>query len=110
MTVLIVIGGSNYNRPEAVSTRDIYINGSWVVGPKLGIGTWTNGAYVTYEDNRGIVLIGSKSNHNPNKDLSDKLVSFNEDTQLFKKLHLGLKYSRVDPASVIIPKNGINCR
>ena len=108
-TTLMVVGGSNFNKPKTVYSFEIYVNGSWMEwAGLLAEGSSSNAGYITYEDERGLVLVAGKVDGNPNLDLSDKLVRFNEKAE-FHKLPAVLEHRRVDPSVINIPKGGIQC-
>ena len=74
------------------------------------IGPFNNGGYVTYNDERGLVLIGSEINYvDSSKNLADQLLHFNESTELFQGLPFTLRHPRQGSSVVLIPDGDINC-
>ena len=108
-SVLIVAGGVNYEEPTVAYTTDIFDepSGRWQLGPWIdGEHKWSNGGYVTYNDERGLVLVGGLIARNY---LPEYILHYNETLATFERLSRNTNYAREDPAVVMIPTGGIDC-
>ena len=85
--------------------------GKWLYddGMLEGIGKYIDGAYVTYNDGRGLILTGGHFDIHPDKDLSNKLVNFNESNNSFIKLQQTMRHRRQGHSAVLIPDGDIEC-
>ena len=120
--MLIIIGGSSYgiNDPGEMGVMYDMTNcsgpvancqGDWIYDNKMlhGLGSFIDGAYVTYNDERGLVLSGGNINVDEKLDLSNRLLNFNETSGSFRKLPLIMKQKRQGHSAVIIPNGDITC-
>ena len=85
--------------------------GEWVYDDKMlhGLGSFIDGAYVTYNDERGFVLSGGETNEHVEEDISNRLLNFNETAGSFRKLRFMMKQKRQGHSAVIIPDGDIKC-
>ena len=107
-TTLMVIGGTCllsyacHKQTEIYDLDDRFLDNRWRMGRGIRIGGWSNGAYITYPDDRGLILIGSHP-HPKAGDLSNKIIHYNEDTKSFVELKGGLKESRQEETAIYLP-------
>ena len=107
-TTLMVIGGTCllsytcHKQTEIYQLDDRIVGNRWRIGPMIKIGGWSHGSYITYPDERGLILIGSHP-HPKAGDLSNKIIHYNEDTKLFVELQGGLKESRQEETAIYVP-------
>ena len=74
------------------------------------VGSYHHGAYVSYNDHRGTVLLGSSEYYRDhNLDLSDRIVGLNSTDRSFKMLQQHLQYPRNGHTAVLIPDDHISC-
>ena len=121
--MLLVVGGSSFDEPNSGKIGLMYdmtncidpvqvCPGNWLYNATMlsGIGSFKEGAYVNYNDTRGLILLGGELNRNhPELDLSQQLVNYNETTESFKRLNKIMKKPRQGHAAVIIPDGDITC-
>ena len=106
----MVAGGINYVDTEASYTTHIFdeeMYGSWEPGPWIDQAhKWSNGGYVTYTDERGLILVGGKLSFGYQPKY---MLQYNETRATFNHLPRLLNHEREDPAVVLIPAGAINC-
>ena len=116
-TMLMVIGGNcaldlTYGSLKGEILDMSNIDKGWSTDHTMlyDIGSYYHGAYVSYNDARGTVLLGSTEYYgNDHLDLSDKTVGLNSTDGSFKVLPQNLQYARHGHAAVLIPDNHISC-
>ena len=112
-TTLMVIGGTCllsytcHKQTEIYELDDYILCNRWKIGPSIKIGGWSRGAYITYPDERGLILIGSHP-HPKAGDLSNKIIHYNESTKSFVELKGGLKESRQEETAIYVPEGLLN--
>ena len=120
--MLMVVGGVDYQVHNPGYVGEMYnmtdcndplttCPGYWLYNPVLleGVGKYNDGAYITYNDDRGFVLTGGESDFHPEIDLSNRLANFNESTNSFIKLQQTMRHQRQGHSAVLIPDGDIEC-
>ena len=116
-TMLMVIGGYcnldiNYGTLQGETLNMSKIDKGWRTDRTMlyDIGSYYSGAYVSYDDTRGTVLLGSMEYFvNSKQDLSDKIVNLNSTDGSFEVMPHKLQYARHGHTAVLIPDNHISC-
>ena len=113
-TTLMVVGGtcllshSCATETEQYDLDDHIMDNHWKRGPRNNLGGWSHGDYISYPDERGMVLIGSHP-HPKVGDLSNNIIQFNVTTESFVKLPGVLKHSRQGEVAIYVPKRTFSC-
>lgn len=118
-TMLMVIGGHcNYDANGSrqveilnMTAIDSGLKSEWKTDYSMlsGIGSFSRGAHVSYNDDRGTVLLGSEVYYDENLDLSDRVVKLNSTDGSFQMSPQNLKVKRDGPTAVLIPDDHISC-
>merc|ERR1739845_107462 len=111
VTFLMVVGGNCFTDRYSSTSVDVFdmssldSGGRWEKNTNIlhDVGIFDDGAYATYNDDRGDILVGGNWSRLTELDLSRKILTFDDINFSFKKQAMSLQYNRQGHSIVVIP-------